>query len=312
MVYRLSLDGKTKEKLAQMAPGLDNLAITPEGDLYVTSYWDATVYKVSTDGSGKYETLFATGLNQPMGIAIKGDRVLVADAIMVRTVELGKYVKTKLNAFINQGMPLPTSLSEGPGDQVFWATSISGAVVIGNAVTGEFKAVASGLNGPVGVLMEKNPTMILVAEYSGGQISEVNLANGAKRVVTTGLEGPLALAWVGDALYVAEAKAGRVSKVDPATGRKEVFVVGVCGKPTALGNDGEGNLLILDGAGTKLIRVNPKNMAISTVASSLPVGYSSFGSYPLVEIAWPMSVSARGDVYLATEGRGVIKLEKEK
>ena len=127
-VYRLSLDGQKREKLAQIMPGLDNLAITPDRRLFVTSYWDATIFEVATDGSGNYKTLFPMGPNQPNGIAVKGERVLISDAIMVRSVENGKYVKTKLNAWAAHGMPLPIGLSDGPGDQVFWPDFVNGAV----------------------------------------------------------------------------------------------------------------------------------------------------------------------------------------
>jgi sugar lactone lactonase YvrE len=310
-VYRLSLDGQKREKLAQIMPGLDNLAITKDGRLFVTSYWDATLFEVSTDGSGKYKILFPTGPNQILGIAAVGDKVLVADAIMVRSVENGKYVKTKLNAWATSGMPLPLGLIAGPANQLFWPDCVHGAVAIGNPTTGEFKAVAGELNLPMAVLMDPSGAKLYVAEYGNGQITEISLADGAKRVVTGGLSGPIALTVVDGKLYVAEIIAGRISKVNPATGNKEVFFVGVTGKPNAIGNDGNGNLIILDGASQKLFRLSTKNLSLSVLAMDLPVSYSVIGSYPPLEFPWPMAVSSKGDVYIATMNRGVIKLQKK-
>jgi sugar lactone lactonase YvrE len=311
-VYRLSLDGQKGEKLAQIMPGLDNLAITPEGRLFVTSYWDATIFDVATDGSGKYKTLFPMGPNQPNGIVVKGERVLISDAIMVRWVENGKYVKTKLNAWATHGMPLPLSLADGPGDQVFWSDAVHGAVAIGNPATGKFKPVAGELKRPMAVLLSKAGPRIFVAEYGSGRITEVSLIDGAKKVLTAGLQGPLALTIVGKKLYVAEAKAGRISKVDLATGEKEVFLSGVVGKPGALGNDGAGNLLVLDGASQRLLRIGIRDLAISILATNLPVSYGLAGSYPTVEFPVSMTVTERADIYLTTMNRGVIKLEKAK
>ena len=111
-VYRLSLDGQTREKLAQLPPGLDNLAITADGRLFVTSYWDATVYEVSTDGSGKFKALFPKGPNTINGVLFKNDKVLISDAIMIRSVEKGNYIPTKLNAWAAHGMPLPIGLAD--------------------------------------------------------------------------------------------------------------------------------------------------------------------------------------------------------
>ena len=96
VVYRVSLDGSKVEKLAQLTPGLDNVALNKEGRLFVTSYWDATVYEVATDGSGKFTQLFPMGPNQPLGVVVKKGAIFVADAIMIRTVADGKYNQTKL------------------------------------------------------------------------------------------------------------------------------------------------------------------------------------------------------------------------
>jgi len=309
-VYRLSLDGQKREKLAQLPPGLDNLAITPEGRLFITHYWDATVYEVATDGSGKFKALFPKGPNQINGILVKNGKILVSDAIMIRSVEKDHYVYTKLNAWAAHGMPLPLGLADGPGDQVFWPDSVNNAVAIGDPAKGEFKAVAGGLNRPMAVVMSKSEPKIYVAEYGAGQITEVSLTDGAKKALATGLEGPLGLAIIDNTLYAAEAKAGRITKVDLTSGNKEVFLSGVVGKVGALANDGAGNLLALDGASGKLFRINPKNLAISPVAQNLPVGYSVIGSYPVVEFPLSMAVSPKGDIYIPTSHRGLIMLQK--
>jgi sugar lactone lactonase YvrE len=311
-VYRLSLDGQKREKLAQLPPGLDNLAITKEGRLFITSYWDATVYEVSTNGSGKFKTLFPTGPNQILGVIDKKGKILISDAIMIRTLEKDKYVASKLNAWAAHGMPLTLGLADGPGDQVFWPDCINNAVAIGDPVKGEFKAVAGELNRPMAVLMSKTEPKIYVAEYGAGQITEVSLKDGAKKVLVKGLEGPLALAVVDVSLYVAEAKLGRISKVDPETGKAEVFISGVVGKVGALGNDGKGNLLALDGASGRLFRINPENLAVSVIAENLPVGYGAIGSYPGIEFPIPMTVNAKGNIYIPTADRGLIMLEKKK
>jgi sugar lactone lactonase YvrE len=311
-VYRLSLDGQKREKLAQLPPGLDNLAITPEGRLFITSYWDATIYEVATDGSGKFKTLFPKGPNSISGILVKNGKVLISDAIMIRTVEKGKYTPSKLNAWAAHHMPLPIGLAEGPWDQVFWPDSVNNAVAIGDPAKGEFKAIAGGLNRPMAVLMSKSEPKIYVAEYGAGQITEVSLADGAKKALTTGLEGPLALAVIENTLYVAEGKPGRISKVNLANGNKEVFLAGVVGKVGALVNDGAGNLLALDGASRRLWRINPKNLAISTVAQNLPVGYTVLGSYPPVEFSSPVNIGPEGSIYIPTVNRGLIMLRKSK
>lgn len=312
MVYKVSLDGKKVEKIAQLTPGLDNVAITKDGRLFVTSYWNATIFEVAIDGSGKFKQLFPSGPNQPLGIVVKDKTVLVADAIMIRTLTDGNYAPTKLNAWAAHAMPLPLSLADGPGSQVFWTDCIHGAVAVGDPATGVFKAIAGGLQQPMAALMNAAGTGLFVAEYAAGQITVVSLKDGSKSILTKDLEGPLAMALVDGTLYVAEAKPGRISKVDPSSGKKEVFLSSMVGKPLALGNDGQGNLLILDGAGQKLLKVDPKTLVISTIAKKVPVAYSTTGSYPPVQFPSPMYVSGTGDIYLSTMNRGMLKLRKVK
>lgn len=308
-VYKLSLDGRTREKIAQLKPGLDNVAMTKGGRLFVTSYWDATIYEVSTDGSGDFSRLFPEGPNQPLGVVAKGDDIYVADAIMLRTVRDGKYQQTELNAWAVQGMPLPLSLADGPGDKVFWTDCVHGAVSMGDPVEGSFQPLAGGLDLPMSALLDPGGERLYVAEYGAGRITAINLAEGSKSMLASELEGPLAMATLGDTLYVAESRPGRISAVDMETGEKEVFVSSAVGKPGALADDGEGNLLVLDGAGRQLLRIDPESLDISVVAVHLPVQYSTVGSYPSVEFPLPMDVADNGDIYITTAERGLLRLK---
>mgnify|MGYP001268947366 CR=1 FL=1 len=309
-VYKMALDGTRREKIAQLVPGLDNLAMTPDGRLFVTSYWNATIFEVTTDGSGRFEQLFPYGPNQPVGIVVKENGLWVADAIMVRNVLDGVYQPTKLNAWASHGMPLPLSLTDGPGSKIFWTDCIHGAVALGDPVTGEFKAVAGGLKLPMAALMNPAATELYVAEYGAGQITAIHLADGTPKVLATDLQGPLAMALIGEQLFVGEAKAGRISRVDLGTGRKTVLLSALAAKPGALADDGQGRLLVLDGAAQKLLRVDPQTLAVSVVAAHLPIAYGTVGSYPPVEFALPMSVDKQGSIYLTTADRGLLKLKK--
>ncbi len=251
-VWRMSLDGKKRQKLAQILPGLDNLAITKKGRLFVTSYWFATVYEVATDGSGKFKQLFPSGINQITGLVIKNGTVYIADAIMLRVLKGKKWVPTKFNAWVRHHMPLFVGLADGPGGNLFWPDFVNGAVAIGDPATNKFKAIAGGLKAPAGLLM--HGAQVFVAESGAGRVIAISLKDGHKKVVASGLEGPVALAVIGGKLYVAEIKAGRVSRVDLASGKKQVFVDGL-GRPAALGRDKAGDLLVLDGASGRLYKV---------------------------------------------------------
>ena len=309
-VYRLSLDGKTRDKLAQLPPGLDNLAITPEGRLFITSYWDATVYEVATDGSGKFKALFPKGPNTLTGVLVKHGQLIVSDAIMIRTVQKGEYAPTKLNAWASHGMPLTLGVIDGPGDQILWPDAVNNAIAIGNPKDGTFKPIAGGLNRPVAIAMSKTAPKLYVAEYGAGQITEVSLTDGAKRALVTGLDGPVALAVVDDALYIAEGRTARIRRAPLGGGKSEVFLSSEVGKVGALAGDGHGGLIAVDVIGRRLLHIDPRKLAITTIADGLPVGYGVIGSgTAAVEFPTPLHVADDGTITLGTAGRGVIQLK---
>ena len=310
-LYRMSLDGASREKLAQLPPGTDNLALTADGRLFVTNAFDATVFEVATDGSGKFRTLFPKGPNTLRGVVVKNGQVIISDSIMIRIAERAAYTQTKLNIFLLQGMPIPSSVADGPGDQVIWPDPFNNAIAVGNPSTGAFQPIAGGLGRPVAVVMSKREPTVYVAEYSAGQVTAVSLVDGSKRPLVTGLDGPVALAIIDDALYIAEARSPRIRRAPLAGGASEVFVSSDVGKVTALAGDGHGGLLALDVNGRRLLRIDLATMAITTIADSLPVRAIASGSgSPAVEFSAPMFVTPEGDIYLGTEGRGLIALKR--
>ncbi len=314
-LYRLSLDGEKKEKIAQLPPGLDNLAFAPDGRLYVTNWWDATVYEVATDGSGKFRTLFPEGINTITGVLLKNGKLWVADNIMIRSAEGGKYVKSAINPYaVTDNMPVPGILSDGPGDQILWLEPFAGTLAIGDPVRGGFRTIVGAvesLNRPVAMVMSGDRSTVYVAEYGSGKILSIGLDDGGKKILAEGLEGPLALAIIGDTMYVSEGKAARISKVDMKTGKTEIVVVGL-GKFGALANDGRGNLLAMDDAGGKLVRIHTGNLALKVIAVGLPVRSNVIGHHPGLEMPCPMTVGPEGDIYLPTAGRGLVMLKKKR
>ena len=238
----------------------------------------------------------------------------MCDAIRIHSVEKGKYVPTKINAWAAHGMPLPLGLAEGAADSIFWTDAVNNAVAMGNPFTGTFKAIAGKLDRPMAAVKSMTDAKLYVAEFGAGQITVLGLNDGSKSVLTKGLDGPIAMAIINDNLYVAEAKATRISKVSMSTGKTEVFLSGIVGKVGALANDGMGQLLALDGASGRLFRINPLNLKISVVAERLPVSYSIMGGTGLPVLEWPlgMSVDGKGSIYITTNSQGVIALEKKK
>jgi sugar lactone lactonase YvrE len=312
LVKKISPDGSEIEILTQLLPGLDNLAFGPNGYLYVSSYHDATIWKVNPI-TGENVMLFPMGINSVASIISKGEDLYLCDSIMIRRIdEEGNVYKTLANAWLSQnGFPLPTTMTTWVGEYLITADFIDGAVVYVNPnVYDEWDYLAYPVASPAGMKVDTENNMLYIAEYGAGQVIEVDLLTGDRRVVTGDLSGPIDLVIKDETLYVAEALAGRITKIDIASGVKEIFLNGYVGKPKGLAWDHNGNLLIVDTAARELINVNMENLKIRTIASNLPMVHTTYYPYPLIwDTPAPIAVNENGDIFLAGSDGSVIMLK---
>ena len=313
-VLKINPDDSTdNETITTLLPGVDNLAFSPDGRLFVSSYHDSTIWEVKLDGSGQYTTLFPTGINTPASIVVKDEKLYLSDSIMIRMIdEEGNLHKTAANAWLSPtGYPLPITMTNGIGENLITADFIDGIVVTVNPNTGEWAPIAYPVTSPAGMQLDEENLMLYVTEYGAGQVTEVNLTTGGRRVVAEDLSGPVDVVIKDGSLYVAETLAGRITKVDIASGVKEVFLAGYVGKPKGLAWDHEGNLLILDAAMKKLVKVDMENLEISVVACNIPVAHTTYYHHPLIwDSTAAIAVNEEGDIFIAGSVDGsVTKLE---
>jgi hypothetical protein len=101
------------------------------------------------------------------------------------------------------------------------------------------------------------------------------------------------------ALYVG--RTGRIRRAPLAGGKADVFLASGAGKVGALASDGD-SLVVLDVIGGRLLRVDPKKLAITAIADGLPAGNGPVGvGANAVEFGAPLFVAPGGDVYLARQ-----------
>ncbi|MFX1365964.1 MAG: hypothetical protein ACFE9Y_13690 [Promethearchaeota archaeon] len=311
-VKRVSPDGLNIETVVTLLPGLDNLAFGPDGNLYVSSYHDCTIWKVDTD-SGEYTTLFPMGINSAASIVVKDENIYLCDSIMIRRMdEEGNLYKTWANAWLSTtGYHLPITMTNGLGDYLFTADFIDGIVVNVNPnIAEDWSYVAYSLSSPAGMELDEENLMLYIAEYGAGQVIGINLTSGEKIVIAENLAGPVDLVIKDGVIYVAETLAGRITKIDIKSGFKEVFLSGYTGKPKGLAWDYRGNLLIVDTSMRKLIKVNMENLCISIIASNLPLEHTTYYHHPLIwDATSAITVNEDGDIYMIGSDGSAFKFE---
>jgi sugar lactone lactonase YvrE len=259
---RIATDG-TIERLAQLPPGIDNLAIDREDKILVSSPGNNTIYRVDPE-TRAIERWIPGRLSVPGGVALdaKG-RVLVADTFAFKAVE--PYTGTLHELGLRPGHPPVTGMNvhtcEGHTTLSNWyessvrvldgeglATELliqglakpqdavalpGGGLLIAEAAGHRLSRVAPGASRaepflgdfevPTGLTCAHHD-VVYVTDVSAGTITEVGINDRHRRLVTKGLKRPEGIVLSADgSLYVAEVGARRLLRI-PTSGHGQKIV----------------------------------------------------------------------------------------
>ena len=104
--------------------------------------------------------------------------------------------------------------------------------ISGNGSGEERDEILADLAAPLGLAIADD-SAVYVSEMAAGQVSQINVNSGSRRVIAKGLDRPQGIATDGPAVLVVEAGKGRLLRVDPGTGAVEVVASGL---PIGLAN----------------------------------------------------------------------------
>jgi sugar lactone lactonase YvrE len=265
-VWRTELSSGESRRVGSLPAPLDNLAISPDGLIYLSSAADSRI--VALDPlAGTQREVVAGWFTIPLGMSLTRldgrEVLLVADPFGYRYVDTrtGEVVRPPWQA--NRGASsaiaaderyialdqTPSSrirLIDRQTDQVvFDSTALKsprgllltreGSVLVVDASAGSLfrvtatgaELLASGLDRPVGLAFD-GPGAVVVTEYTTGTLQRIDLQTGALRPLAQGIEHPTGLARLRDGRWaVIEPDRGRVIAVDPRTGTRTVLARGL-------------------------------------------------------------------------------------
>ena len=95
-------------------------------------------------------------------------------------------------------------------------------------------------------------------------------------------------------------------QIDLENGRQDIFLTGLIGRPTAIDLDKEGNLLVLDASGKRLLKVHPVNGGISVIAENLPIYPTIYSHWPLIGLPNGLAVAENGAIYIGGNDDGSV------
>ena len=325
-VYKVTADRKQVITLFKGEAYFDNLAVSPEGRVFAASMIDATIYEIATDGSGTIKQMLSPkGLPNISSLAALGNDVYLADTHVLRKInlqtgELTSMVGLSTGKGSGDTGFLVGYVHEGPGGLLYAINSIGFPVASLNALpvytvdpnTLDIRKITrnpfQGLHLPTAIYANHSDAFIYATEFIDGKIEAIPVNDDQikRKTVATNLSGPNGIVKKGDKLYVAESLGQRISVIDLTNGRQDVLLSGGVGRPSAIDMDKDGNLLVLDSEGRRLLKINPDNAAMSVIADNLPIYPNIFANWPVVQVPNGLAVTADGAIYVGGNTDGSV------
>ena len=300
---RVELASGRKTVVKQLKPALDNLAIAPDGTIYVSNMADNSV-EAYNPATGELRTLTSGKVAVPAGIKVAGDSLWVADIFGFRQVNLA--TGTTTDVFRMQASDLEYPFAVGVSSRQFALASwFTGTVQLIDRATLKTDTMLHGFKAPYDAIPMEDGS-VLVAELATGSITR---ASGAefkdRKTVAIGLAGPVQMILGTDGhLYVTEA-AGKLTRIDLATGAKSEVASGLT-LPEGVAQTPWGSLIVAETAARRLVEIDPSNGSRRTVADNLPIGLEAGPGMPPPYVVTGLSVGPDGSIYMSADRNNAI------
>jgi sugar lactone lactonase YvrE len=300
---KVALDTGAKTVVAKLATALDNLAIAPDGTVYVSNMADNSIQAVNPD-TGAVRTLTRGKLAVPAGLKVDGGTLYVADVFAFRQIDIATGAVTDLRRMQSSELEYPFAL--GLSDKkIALASWFTGTVQVIDRATLESDIMTHGWKAPYDALPLADGSL-LVAEIATGNITQASGPSyDTRRVVASGLAGPVQMALGPDGgLFVSEA-AGNIVRINLADGSKSTVASGLA-LPEGLAFTPWGTLVVAEAAGTRLTEIDLANNLRRTVADKLPIGLSGGPGMPPPYVSTGVTVGADGSVYFSANRNNAV------
>jgi streptogramin lyase len=304
-LVRVDLATGKKTVAKQLRPSLDNLAIAPDGMIYVSNMANNEVQSFNP-ATGELRTLTSGKLAVPAGLKIDGNDLWVADVFGFRQVD----VRTGevRDVFRMQRDPdLDYPFAVGLSARLFALTSwFTGTVQLVDRQTLKTVETIHGLKAPFDALPMADGSVIY-AEIATGSITRASGPKFAnKSVLASGLNGPVQMVVGQDgALYVTEA-AGKLLRIPLDASAPLRTVAEGLALPEGVAQTPWGSFIVAESAARRLVEIDPANGTRRTVAENLPIGLAPGPGLPPPYVVTGVAVGRDGTIYMAADRNNAI------
>jgi streptogramin lyase len=299
-LVRVDLATGRKTVAKQLKPSLDNLAIAPEGTIYVSNMADNSVEAFNPD-TGELRFLTGGRLAVPAGLKIDGNTLWVADVFGFRQVDATSGAASDI--FRMQRDPdleYPFSVGLSPTHFAL-ASWFTGTVQLVDRKTLKTTGVLHGLKAPYDAIPMPDGSVIY-AEIATGSVTRASGPKFEKKeVIASGLGGPVQMIIGKDgALYVTEA-AGKLTRIPlDASAPLRVVAEGLA-MPEGVAQTPWGSFIVAETAARRLVEIDPASGTRRTVAEGLPIGLEGGPGMPPPYVPTGVAVGSDGTIYMTAD-----------
>ena len=304
-LVRVELATGMKTVAKQLRPSLDNLAIAPDGTIYVSNMANNEVQALNP-AAGDLRTLTSGKVAVPAGLKIDGNDLWVADVfgfrqVDVRTGEVRDVFRMQREPELDY--PFAVGLSPTRFALTSWFT---GTVQLVDRQTLKTVATIHGLKAPFDAIPMPDGSVIY-AEIATGSITRASGPKFAdKSVLASGLNGPVQMVLGQDgALYVTEA-AGKLLRIPLDASAPLRTIVDGLALPEGVAETPWGTFIVAESAAGRLVEIDPANGTRRTIAENLPIGLAPGPGLPPPYVVTGVAVGADGTVYVSADRNNAI------
>ncbi|QDE96820.1 PQQ-binding-like beta-propeller repeat protein [Myxococcus xanthus] len=308
-LVRVRLPSGAKEVVAKLPTGLDNLAVGPDDQVYVSNMVDNDI-RVVNPADGAVRLLVESRLSVPSGIAVVPDdpeeTLYVADVYALRQVGGRDGRVTQTTRVLSSQLNFPMNVSV-TARHVVLSTAYLGShstLQVLDRGTGALLRTIPTPNGAQGVVELEDGTL-LVAEAATGRLARVDTSEPAvTTVLAERLGGPVGLAADTKAnepaVYVTEVRSGKVTRVRLSDGARRTVATGLKA-PEGIALHPDGGLIVAEVGRKRLVRIDAATGRVTVLASGLRIGLPESEGLPPGYIPTGVAVGASGTLYVTSD-----------